>query len=251
MTRIARKDLKTPFLHVMIQGINKEYIFYDNEHIEKYLEIFNDNKQNYNISIIAYCMMNNHAHFLIYTEKIEELGKFIQKVNLKYLQFYNKEKNRSGVLFRNRYKSEPIYNKEYLINCIKYIHNNPVKANIVKSCEEYQYSSYNNYMMNKGECKSEIMQELFGKNCNFKELFKKAYCKRFMDDEVNEECVEDFIKDGIKEFAEKNKIEYYCIFSNRDILKKLISFLKMECKIKYKEMENFFEMSINVINYLK
>ena len=90
MPRLARKDLNTPFLHVMVQGVNKEYIFNKNEYIEKYLEIINKYQQNYTFTIISYCMMNNHAHFLVYAEDINELGKFMHKVNLLYAQFYNK-----------------------------------------------------------------------------------------------------------------------------------------------------------------
>lgn len=84
MPRQARKDLNTPFIHVMIQGVNKEYIFYKKEYIEKYMEIMKKNQKDYDFIIIAYCMMNNHAHFLVYTEDIEEFGRFMQKTNLIY-----------------------------------------------------------------------------------------------------------------------------------------------------------------------
>ena len=172
MPRIARKDLNTPFLHVMVQGVNKEYIFYDNEHIEEYLKIIEKNKKDYDFTIIAYCIMNNHAHFLVYVEDIAAYGKFMQKINLNYAQKYNKEKNRCGVLFRNRYQIEPIIEQKYLINCIKYIHDNPVKAGMVRKCEEYKYSSCKNYMNNAGESQSRIMIEIFGKDCDYKALLK-------------------------------------------------------------------------------
>lgn len=135
MPRVSRKDLQTPFLHVMVQGVNKEYIFKNEEYIEEYLNIIEQKKENYNFLILAYCMMSNHAHFLIYTENVEEFGKFMQKVNLKYSMFYNKNENRCGIVFRNRYKAEPIYDIKYLVNCIKYIHENPVKAKIVEKCD--------------------------------------------------------------------------------------------------------------------
>ena len=122
MPRIARKNLNTPFLHVMVQGVNREYIFDSNERMELYLRIINENVSDYELTIMAYCMMNNHAHFLIYVEDTKELGKFMHKCNLQYAQIYNREKNRVGVLFRNRFQTEPIYNQKYLINCIKYIH---------------------------------------------------------------------------------------------------------------------------------
>ena len=57
----------------MLQGVNKEYIFNSDEYIEKFLDIFNKIKINYNFTVIAYCIMNNHAHFLIYSEDIKEV----------------------------------------------------------------------------------------------------------------------------------------------------------------------------------
>ena len=69
--RAARKDLNTPFLHTMVQGVNKEYIFYKEEYIEKYLDIIEQNKKDYDIDIIAFCMMNNHAHFFGVYRKYE------------------------------------------------------------------------------------------------------------------------------------------------------------------------------------
>ena len=118
MPRKARKDLNTPFLHTMIQGVNKEYIFYKKEYIKMYLDIINTNIGYFNFEILAYCIMNNHAHFLIYVDDMNEFAKFMHKVNLQYAQLYNKKENRCGVLFRNRYRTEPIYDRKYLINCI-------------------------------------------------------------------------------------------------------------------------------------
>ena len=101
MPRIARKDLNTPFLHVMVQGVNKEYIFENEQNIKKYLKIIKENKNNYKFEILAYCIMNNHAHFLVYTKDIKLFGKFMHITNLLYAKMYNKENNRVGVLFRN------------------------------------------------------------------------------------------------------------------------------------------------------
>lgn len=251
MSRISRKDLGTPFLHVMVQGVNKEYIFYNNQHIEKYLNLIEKNKCNYEFTIIAYCIMNNHAHFLVHTENIEEFGEFMHKVNMIYAQFYNKEQGRCGALFRNRYKTEPIYHKKYLINCIKYIHNNPLKAGMVNKSEEYKYSSCNNYLRNIGESKCRIMEKLFGKECNYNELFQKSYARRFIDVEENMEFLDECIEDGVREFISISKIKLYEILSDRDTLKELIYFLKENCKIKYVEIRNYFEISRGIMETLK
>ena len=89
IARVARKDLNSQFIHVMVQGVNKEYIFKNKEYIESYLNIVNENIIKYELTIIAYCIMNNYANFLVYTEDIEQLGKFMLKVNLLYSNLYN------------------------------------------------------------------------------------------------------------------------------------------------------------------
>ena len=142
MPRIPRKFIETNFLHVMTQGINKSYIFENEEDIKYYIKTMYELQKDYNLNIIAYCIMNNHAHILIQINKIEELSKFMQRLNMKYGIYYNKKYNRVGFVFRNRYKSEGIYSEEYLLNCIKYIYDNPVKAGICKIASQYPYSNY-------------------------------------------------------------------------------------------------------------
>jgi len=252
MPRQARKDLDTPFVHVMIQGVNKEYIFYKKEYIEKYLEIMERNQKDYNFNIIAYCMMNNHAHFLVYTEDIQEFGKFMQKTNLIYAQMYNKEEKKCGVLFRNRYQTEAIYNIKYLINCIKYIHNNPVKAKMVERCEDYKYSSYRDYKNNTGVTQSEIMKEIFGSKCNYLELFEESYEKRYMDiKEEDLDTTNEYILEGIREFKKEEVVGMVEILSNREIFKRMIYFLKESCGLKYIEIRKFFEISRGTMDLLK
>ena len=236
----------------MVQGVNKEYIFYKEEYIEKYLDIIEQNKKDYNIDIIAFCMMNNHGHFLVYTENMNVFGKFMQKTNLQYAQMYNRKENRCGVLFRNRYQTEPIYDSKYLINCIKYIHNNPVKAKVVPKCEDYKYSSYNDYMKNTGVTKCKIVKEIFGKDCDFSKLFNESYDKRFMDiEEDDKENRNQYILEGIREFEKLFSYNTIDIFSNRLILRKLVVFLKEECKFKYVEIRDFLDISRGAMDVLK
>ena len=236
----------------MVQGVNKEYIFNKNEYIEKYLNIIKENKANYNFTIMAYCIMNNHAHFLVYTENVDDLGKFMHKVNLLYAQMYNKKENRCGVLFRNRYKTEPIYERKHLLNCIKYIHNNPVKAKIVSRCDEYKYSSYTDYINNKGVAKSKILEEIFGSNCNFAELFKETVNMRFMDiDTESREEINEYIISGLRKFEKDYEKTTFEILSSRNLLKKLIYYLNSELRLKYVEIRDFFEIPRGTMDDLK
>ena len=162
MPRIARRDLETTFFHIIVQGIASEYIFNDDEDIEIYLELVKKYCEIHNVKIIAYCMMNNHAHFLIQTETIVELSKAMQRINIIYGRYYNKKNNRIGYVFRDRFLSEAIITEIQLLNCMVYIHNNPVKAKIVKEMNEYKYSSYTDYINSKGVATPDIIRMVFG-----------------------------------------------------------------------------------------
>lgn len=236
----------------MVQGVNKEYIFYKKEYIEKYLDIMQESKRNYNFEILSYCIMNNHAHFLVYVEDINELGDYMKRVNQSYVKMYNRLENRCGVLFRNRFKTEPIYDIKYLINCIKYIHNNPVKAKIVTKPEDYPYSSYKDYLNNKGATQCKIMKKIFGEDCNYLELFNNAFEKRFMDAEKeSEEEFSTYVLEGIREFKKENNQEIVEVFSNRELFKKLIEFLNQVCGFSYVELKRYFNISTSTMEGLK
>lgn len=75
--RIARNCLDTSFFHVMVQGINKEYIFKNNRYIKRYLQLMKEKLNREELEMIAYCIMNNHAHILVKTEDIKKLSKYM------------------------------------------------------------------------------------------------------------------------------------------------------------------------------
>ena len=142
MPRFPRNYLKTSFFHVMSQGINKNFIFEDSIDIKFYIKNMYEIKDKYNVKIIAYCIMNNHVHMLLETASVENLSRYMHCLNTRFGQYYNKKYKRVGYVFRDRYKAEGIYSEKQLYNCIKYIYDNPVKAEICKKPEEYEFSNY-------------------------------------------------------------------------------------------------------------
>ncbi len=243
ISRQIRENLTSSFFHVMIQGINKEYIFYNERYIKMFLKLLNEKKKESNIKIMAYCIMNNHAHLLIEPENITELSKFMQKVNRCYAQYYNFMENRVGYVFRDRYKSQIIKNQNHLIQCIKYIHQNPVKAGIVKQIEEYKFSSYNFYKNNLNKINhifsDEELMYIFQEN--------DAY-GNFIDIDNNPE---ETINNLIEEFLKKENLKTFEIFEKKEILKNLIKYLKFENKIKYTEIMKKFDITKGVMERLK
>lgn len=175
MARGPRNYINMPFYHIMVQGINKEYILNKVEDKRQYLKFINKAKDETDIYIVSYCIMDNHVHILVKEKSIEDLSRFMHKINTLYAIYYNKKYNRVGYVFRDRYKSQVIYSEKQLYTCINYIHNNPVKAGICKLASEYEYSSYNEYMKNMEEIQRNInglliKEDIADKKENFLEI---------------------------------------------------------------------------------
>lgn len=193
MPRPKRELFNSEIFHIMSQGINKEYIFEKEQDKVKYRKLLFSNYSECNVEIISYCIMGNHVHLLIKADKIENISKFMHKINTHYALYYNKNRERVGYVFRDRYKSEEINNEKYLYNCINYIHNNPVKARITKEKSEYLYSSYSitckeNKLINKKwkdkyyNCQNEIENITFiatdeEREFDIKESVEQFLCK--------------------------------------------------------------------------
>ena len=229
MSRLPRNYMNTPFFHVITQGIEKSYIFEKPEDIKYYVKIMYKIKEEHNINIIAYCIMNNHTHMLIKTQLIEQLSKYMQRINSTYGKYYNKKYSRVGYVFRDRYKAEGIYSEKHLYNCIKYIYNNPVKAGICNKPEEYPYS---NYKMMKTEFK-ERYSLMTNSECNNEEYV-------FIDvDEKNVITCNKIIEAYLKE----NRIDLKSIKQRKELLKELILLLKDKNKISLRKIAEELEIS--------
>ena len=246
MGRIARQYLETSFFHVMVQGINKEYIFKNERYINRYIQLIREEIPRDNLKIIAFCIMNNHAHFLINTQKIEFLSKYLQKLNSCYANYYNYMEERCGYVFRDRFKSQSINSKRYLMHCVKYIHENPLKANMVKIIQNYKYSSYNFYrkIANNNEAYGPFSIEEIQFICND----NTQSIGDFVDVDNN---IEESINSIITDFVYKENIKLFEIFENSDILKKLIKYLKISNNIKYTDIMKYLDITKGTMERLK
>ena len=89
--------------------------------------------------------MGNHVHILL-KEGQENLTLVLKRIAGSYVYWYNWKYRRSGHLFQDRFKSEPVENDAYFLTVIRYIHQNPIKAGICKQVDGYKFSSYNEYV---------------------------------------------------------------------------------------------------------
>lgn len=96
--------------------------------------------------IIAYCLMPNHYHLIIKVKDDGLIEKSLHPCFVSYVKSINLEQNRIGPLFQSRYQASEIQDDGYLLECVKYIHMNPVKAGLVSTPELWRFSSYVNYL---------------------------------------------------------------------------------------------------------
>jgi len=171
MPRRARQLSSTGIYHIMLRGINQQQFLEDREDNEKIIEIIKECKKISGYKIYAYCLMGNHLHLIIKVEK-EPLEQIFKRICSRFVYWYNGKYNRVGHLFQDRFKSEPIEDQGYFFRVLRYIHQNPVKAGLVKKAGEYPYSSFNCYMETKG---NQLVDVDFVLNIMCKEQLEKYH----------------------------------------------------------------------------
>lgn len=145
MPRKPRQISESGIYHIMLRGINQQVIFEDEEDYFKFISTLETYKAISEYKVFAYCLMSNHIHILLKTEK-EDLDLIMKRIAGSYVYWYNWKYYRKGHLFQDRFKSEPVEDDSYFLTVLRYIHQNPVNAGIVKEPVEYMYSSYNDYL---------------------------------------------------------------------------------------------------------
>ncbi len=137
-----REFYKNTYHHLYNRGANNGIIFFDRESYLYFLKRMKHYKEQYKIEILSYCLMPNHFHLFI-KQQTEDLtiSHFISALLNSYVKSINKKFSRSGTLFQGKTKSKPILDKHYFIWIIKYILANPVKANLVKSISDWEFSN--------------------------------------------------------------------------------------------------------------
>lgn len=249
MPRVARNQIETSFFHNMTQGINKEYIFEENRCKKKYMELLQKESNKFNINLIAFTIMDNHAHILLYTENIKNMSLFMKSINEQFAMYYNYINERVGIVFRNRYKSQPILSERQLINCIRYIFNNPVRAKIVLNPEEYIYSNFEDFQ--KEDESNSILDQIY-KKINYSIKFPKVDDENlilksdFLDTSEDKEI---FIKELISKYEEKHNLT---ICRNKKDMENMVKCIKKEVNVSNIALAEILKLSKSTIaNYLK
>ena len=170
MTRTARRRGASDIYHVMARGVSRSSIFEDDADRERFLGELRRQVSDAGASIYAWCLMDNHYHLLIRLE-LSSLSAMMKAVNSSYAVYFNSRHDRVGHLFQGRFKSEPVDTEEYFFVVLRYIHQNPVKEGMTRTCE-YRWSSYGEYLGEKDLAETELALGMFGSRQSFIDFHK-------------------------------------------------------------------------------
>ena len=145
MARPLRIEYPGAFYHITSPGNERKAIFKSKQDRIRFLDYLGSATDRYGACVHVYCLMNNHYQLLMETP-LGNLSQIMRHINGAYTTYFNVKRGRSGHLFQGRYKSILVEVDEYAKALSRYIHLNPVRANMVSVPEDFQWSSYNQYI---------------------------------------------------------------------------------------------------------
>ena len=174
--------------HLYNRCVHDEKLFRVTDDYNLFLEKFNQFGQNTPATMIAYCLMPNHYHFIIRQNSEIPLYKLMNELISSYVKIYNRMYERKGRLFGNKLQSKLIKDDDYLLSLCHYVHTNPVKANIISPAELWQYSDYSDWISIDSSKKyvNEIRDEFFKDKLDYKTSSEKYLLNYFENKERTE-----------------------------------------------------------------
>lgn len=145
MTRTARHIETNGFYHIISRSLNNTRIIQEQSDFTHFINLIRTAKQKYPIRLFHYVIMNTHFHMVIQALSHKILSQNIAYLKWHYTLWMRKKYGWNGPLWKERYKSLPIENENYLYACGTYIEYNPVRAGICNTPGNYPFSSYRKY----------------------------------------------------------------------------------------------------------
>jgi putative transposase len=154
---VLKIDIADSYYHVYARGSSRKAIYQEEDDFSYFLGLFHRylsddevkdgngvpySKLSDDIELLAYCLMNNHFHLLIYQNHEGGMQRLMRGVMTSYSHYFNKKYDQSGPLFESRYKASRISTDEYLMHVSRYIHLNP------DDWQTYRFSSIGAYRSN-------------------------------------------------------------------------------------------------------
>jgi len=182
MPRKARIDAPGALHHIIVRGIERRWIFSDDQDRDNFVERLGDIVTETQTVCFGWALIPNHAHILLRTGQTP-LATVIRRLLTGYAVSYNRRHRRHGHLFQNRYKSILCQENSYLLELVRYIHLNPLRAKIVKSLIEADMYPYSGHSALMGKVKrafqnTDYVLQLFGQKVSAARRNYRTYVEK-------------------------------------------------------------------------
>ena len=154
MLRQARIDAPESLHHIIIRGIERKRIFGDDKDRDNFLERLGNITAQTSTSCYAWALIPNHAHLLLQTGSVP-ISSIMRRLLTGYAVSFNRRHRRHGKLFQNRYKSILCQEDPYLLELVRYIHLNPLRAKLVTDFDELNKYPYAGHSVLAGKRKND------------------------------------------------------------------------------------------------
>ena len=254
MPRRARRQSESGIYHVILRGTNRQEIFHDDYDRLRFIETLKRFKADEAYRVLGWCLMNNHIHLLLQEGKLD-LADIMKRIGVSYVWYYNRKYDVVGHLFQDRYKSEAVEHDAYLLSVIRYIHQNPVKAGIVKQPAEWRWSScaayYGNDIYPPELLDRTFILSMFSRNDDkavdwFKEFNEKKHTDVCLDDTGMMRLTDEKAREEIKKLIAPVGIQEIKSLS-KDQRNELLSKIKKIKGITHRQAARILGVSPNLI----
>jgi REP element-mobilizing transposase RayT len=197
MPRTARIDIPNILQHVIVRGIEKRDIFTGDDDRHDFVTRFSRLLESTETDCLAWALLSNHFHLLLRVKDIP-LSIFMRRLLTGYAVTFNLRHDRTGHLFQNRYKSIVCDEEEYLLELVRYIHLNPLRAGMAATLEEldrYQFSGHS-VLLGKSELKGQATAEVLSRFARRIDTARKNY-RSFIQDGIAQGRWDDLVGIGI------------------------------------------------------
>jgi REP element-mobilizing transposase RayT len=135
------RDQSEGVRHIWCRGNRKKPVFADARDRERYLTLLAKAVEKCGWTVYAYCLMTNHIHLVVRVPD-GTMAKGMQILHGEYAQAYNRRHEKDGHTWRGRYSANRVDEDSYLLNVLRYVVNNPVRAGMVGNAAQWQWSSH-------------------------------------------------------------------------------------------------------------
>ncbi|GIM28196.1 hypothetical protein CPJCM30710_08620 [Clostridium polyendosporum] len=282
MPRLPRQLSTGAIYHVYQRGNNREYIFDKDESKGFFIHQVKEYNKKFDFEVFAFVMMDNHYHMIIKLNN-DPLDKIMFNINNVFAHYFNKKYKRTGHVFESRYNCKRVESNANLLWLLRYIHRNPVRANMVNRVDDYKWSSHYFYINrikdfvnthfilsiisnNRTKSIKKYLQlmSVAGDNCDNKkdyEIIKDTLIQKWDVNEItltfdkNKSCMERESLNDISNRIFCDKVQKNLILSGsrrRGLTRQKLAFIKEAINNKYtiKEISNYLNNTEPAVSLL-